>query len=98
MSFALGAAGSQSPIDCTGSCRAHTPKKLRILAPLGFSAFFPFDSEEFKSCDLNGNGLVVRGVKDGLISSIGKCVFGFASPVAIRFAKAGAMSLHSKSS
>ncbi len=64
-----------------------------MLAPLGFFAFFPFDSDEFKSCDFNGSGLMARGAKDGLISSMGKCVFGFASPVAIRFAKAGAISL-----
>ena len=65
-----------------------------MLAPLGFSAFFPFDSGEFRSRDLSGNGLIIRGAKDGLISSMGKCVFGLASPVAIRFATAGATSLH----
>ena len=64
-----------------------------MLAPLGFSVFFPFDSDEFRSCDLNGNGLIARGAKDGLISSMGKCVFGLARPVAIRFAIAGTISL-----
>jgi hypothetical protein len=93
VSFALGAAGSQSASTALDRAGAHTPKKLRMLGPLGFSAFFPFDSEEFRSRDLNGNGLIVRGAKDGLISSMGKCVFGFASPVAIRFATAGVISL-----
>jgi hypothetical protein len=64
-----------------------------MVAPLGFSAFFPFDSDEFRSCDLNGNGLIARGAKDGLISSMGKCVLGFAKPVAIPFAIVGAISL-----
>ena len=89
----MGAAGSQSASTTRDHAGSHTPKKLRILAPLGFSAFFPFDSEEFKSRDFNGNGLMSRGVKDRLISSMGKCVFGFASPVAIRFAIVGAISL-----
>ncbi len=88
--MALGAAGSQS--ESTALDRAGA-QKTRMLAPLDFSAFFPFDSDEFRSRDLNGSGLIARGANDGLISSMGKCVFGFAKPVAIRFAIAGAISL-----
>jgi hypothetical protein len=91
--LALGAAGSQLESTALDRAGAHIPKKPRMLAPLGFSAFFPFDSDEFRSCDLNGNGLIARGAKDGLISSMGKCVFGFAKPVAIPFATVGAISL-----
>lgn len=91
--MALGAAGSQSELTALDHAGAHILKNPRMLAPLGFSAFFPFDSDEFRSCDLSGNGLIARGAKDGLISSMGKCVFGFAKHVAIRFAIAGAISL-----
>ena len=62
-------------------------------APLCFSVLFPFNSEVFKSCNLSGGNLVARGAKDGLMSFRGKCVFGCASPLATRFATAGAMSL-----
>jgi hypothetical protein len=91
--LALGAAGSQLDSTALDRAGAHILKKPRMLAPLSFSAFFPFDSDEFKSRDLNGNGLIARGAKDGLISSMGKCELGFAKPVAIPFAIAGAISL-----
>ncbi len=64
-----------------------------MLAALGFSPFFPLGSEEFRSCNWKGNGLTTRGENDGLISLMGDRVFGSASPVAINFATAGAMSL-----
>jgi hypothetical protein len=64
-----------------------------MLVPLCFSVFFPFASDVFRSCTFNGSGLVARGVKDGLISSMGKRVFGCASPLATCFATAGVISL-----
>jgi hypothetical protein len=64
-----------------------------MLVPLCFSVFFPFDSDVFRSCTFNGSGLVAHGAKDGLISFMGKCVFGCASPLATCFATAGVISL-----
>lgn len=71
----------------------YIPKNFKMPAPLCFSVLFPFDSEVFRSCNLSGNLVMARGMKDGLISSRGKYVFGCASPLATRFATAGAMSL-----
>jgi hypothetical protein len=64
-----------------------------MFTPLRIFALFPFGSKVFGSCELNGNGLVARGAKDGLISSMGKYVIGCASPLATCFATVGVMSL-----